>query len=87
VVAALDRTRPGQYRVYNLGGSRTTTLARLVDLLEAGLGRPAIRSFEPEQPGDVPITYADVALAERELGYAPKIPIEEGITRFCHWLK
>jgi UDP-glucuronate 4-epimerase len=87
VVASIDRVAPGQYRVYNLGGSRTTTLQRLVELLEERLGKKAQLERLPDQPGDVPITFADVSLAEKELGYAPKVPIEEGIARFCAWLK
>lgn len=86
VVAAVDRCAPGAYRVYNLGGSRTTTLKRLVELLEEGLGRRATVEWHPDQPGDVPITYADVDLAAAELGYAPQISIEEGLRRFCAWL-
>jgi UDP-glucuronate 4-epimerase len=87
VVASLDHCQGGVHRVYNLGGSRTTTLARLVELLEASLGRRALLDRQPDQPGDVPITYADVSDAARDLGYAPKIPIEEGIARFCAWLR
>lgn len=90
VVAAIDqsgRCSGRLHRVYNLGGSRTTTLARLVELLEAGVGKKAILDRQPDQPGDVPITYADVTHAAAELDYAPKIPIEEGIARFCAWLR
>jgi UDP-glucuronate 4-epimerase len=90
VVASLDRCSMGDggaHRVYNLGGSRTTTLAELVALLEAGLGKKAILDRQPDQPGDVPITYADVTHAAADLGYAPKVAIEEGIARFCAWLK
>jgi UDP-glucuronate 4-epimerase len=90
VVASIDRC--GQsgvplHRVYNLGGSRTTTLARLVELIEKGIGKQAILDRQPDQPGDVPITFADGARSERELGYSPKIPIEDGIARFCEWFK
>jgi UDP-glucuronate 4-epimerase len=87
VVAALDRCDGGVHRVYNLGGSRTTTLAQLVALLEQQLGRRAILDRQPDQPGDVPITYADVTHAARDLGYAPQVPIEEGIARFVAWLR
>jgi UDP-glucuronate 4-epimerase len=87
VVASIDHSGERPYRVYNLGGSRTTTLKRLVELLEGGLGKRALVKHFPDQPGDVPITFADVARAERELGYAPKVPIEEGITRFCTWFR
>jgi UDP-glucuronate 4-epimerase len=85
VMASIDRCGGGQYRVYNLGGSRTTTLAELVRLIEAGVGKRARISRQPDQPGDVPLTCASVELAHRDLGYAPKVPIEEGIARFCAW--
>jgi UDP-glucuronate 4-epimerase len=90
VVASIDqcgRSDGGVHRVYNLGGSRTTTLARLVELIESGVGKKAILDRQPDQPGDVPITYADVTHAAAELGYAPKIAIEDGIARFCAWMK
>ena len=85
VVASIDRVVPGAFKVYNLGGSRTTTLKALVELIEAGLGRKAQLEWHPDQPGDVPITYADCSLSRAELAYEAKIPIEEGIRRFCEW--
>ena len=87
VIASIDRCTGGVHRVYNLGGSRTTTLAELVRLLEVALGKPARLERHPDQPGDVPITFASVERAQRELGYAPKVPIEEGIARFCAWFR
>jgi UDP-glucuronate 4-epimerase len=87
VVAACHKVAPGDFTIYNLGGSRTTTLRRLVELISSALGRAAEVRWEPDQPGDVPITYADVSLAARDLGYAPKIGIEEGIERFVAWYR
>jgi UDP-glucuronate 4-epimerase len=87
VVASIDRCQGGAYKVYNLGGSKTTTLKHLVELLEEALGKKAKIDWQPEQPGDVPITFADVGLAGRELGYAPHVPIELGIRKFAAWLK
>jgi len=78
---------PGGFRVYNLGGSQPTTLARLVDLLEEAAGLSARRVFAPPQPGDVPVTCADVSRARAEIGYAPKVPLEEGIRRFVAWYR
>jgi UDP-glucuronate 4-epimerase len=87
VVAAIDQPRgaaPG-YRVYNLGGSRTTTLKQMVDLIAKAIGmKPTIETL-PEQPGDMKRTLADVTLSSRELGYAPKVTMEEGIRRFADW--
>jgi UDP-glucuronate 4-epimerase len=73
------------FRTYNLGGSQTTTLRQLVDLIAGALGRePSIESL-PEQPGDMKRTLADLTHAGRELGYHPHVPIGEGITRFVEW--
>lgn len=83
VVAALDRA--SGYRIFNLGGAHTTTLTELVNLLETTLGKKAILDRRGDQPGDVPATFADTTLAERELGYRSRVPIAEGVKRFCAW--
>jgi UDP-glucuronate 4-epimerase len=87
VVASIDEADGAGFRIYNLGGSRTTTLLGLVELISAALGRKPIVEWQPEQPGDMKRTLADVTLSGRALGYAPKVPIEEGIARFVAWLK
>jgi len=89
VVAAIDEQGrgPAGYRIYNLGGSRTTTLLGLVQLLADALGRQPTIEWRPEQPGDMKRTLADVARAGAALGYAPRVPIEEGIIRFVRWLE
>ncbi|HET9275819.1 MAG TPA: NAD-dependent epimerase/dehydratase family protein [Gemmatimonadales bacterium] len=89
VTAAVERTRdePGRFEIINLGGSRTTSLDRLVELLADALRvTPRILRL-PLQPGDVLRTHADVRKAERLLGYSPKTPIEEGIPRFAEWVE
>lgn len=73
------------YGIFNLGESDTVTLNRLVELLEKSLGRKAVVDRQPNQPGDVPITYADISKARKHLGYHPRIKIDEGIPRFVEW--
>lgn len=85
VVRSLDRA--SGYRIYNLGESRTVTLTELIAALEKALGRKATIERMPEVPGDVKVTYADVARARKELGYAPSFPLEEGLRRFAEWLR
>ncbi|MBM3859296.1 MAG: NAD-dependent epimerase/dehydratase family protein [Verrucomicrobia bacterium] len=85
VLAALDR--PFGCEVINLGESRTVELRELVRLIEKELGRSATIQSLPTQPGDVPLTYADITKARRLLGYKPQVPIEEGIRRFVAWFK
>jgi UDP-glucuronate 4-epimerase len=89
VVAAVDRTAgvAPAFNVYNLGGSRTTTLLELVELLAAALGKRPIIEWRPEQPGDMRRTLADVSLSAAALGYAPRVSIEDGIRRFVAWLR
>lgn len=73
------------YEIINLGGSQTVTLSRLIELIETALGRKAVLDRQPLQPGDVPITCADVSKARARLGYQPHVPIEQGIPRFADW--
>ncbi|HVR35877.1 MAG TPA: SDR family NAD(P)-dependent oxidoreductase [Methylomirabilota bacterium] len=75
------------FEVFNLGESRTVTLSRLIELLEAALGRKAIVDRQPPQPGDVPITFADISKARERLEYRPSVTIEEGIPRFVEWFR
>ncbi|HXF39297.1 MAG TPA: GDP-mannose 4,6-dehydratase [Blastocatellia bacterium] len=77
-----DRTH---FEVINLGESRTVELRRLVELIEQALGKRAIIDHQPQQPGDVPVTFADVSKARRLLGYEPAMQIEDGIERFVEW--
>jgi len=86
VVAAMQYDQ-SQFEVINLGESQTVELRRLVELLERALGKRAIIDHQPLQPGDVPLTYADVGKARRLLGYEPQTNIEEGIYRFVDWFK
>jgi UDP-glucuronate 4-epimerase len=74
------------YEIFNLGESRTVTLRRLIELLEDALGKKAVIDAQPPQPGDVPLTCADINKARQQLGYQPAVPIEEGIREFVKWL-
>jgi UDP-glucuronate 4-epimerase len=85
IVAARDLA-PG-FEIFNLGGAETTSLADLVAWIAEELGVAAKIDRLPEQPGDVPITYADVAKARRMLGYSPKVHIRDGLKRFVSWYR
>lgn len=74
------------YEVFNLGESQTVTLRRLIELLEEALGKKAVIDAQPPQPGDVPLTCADVTKARQQLGYQPAVPIEQGLRQFVEWL-
>jgi UDP-glucuronate 4-epimerase len=85
IMAALDR--PLDFEIINLGDSNPVELNRLIELLENALGRKARIDRQPVQPGDVPVTYADISKARRLLAYEPRFPIEEGIRIFARWLR
>jgi len=73
--------------VFNLGESETTTLAELIASIETSLCKKASIEVLPEQPGDVPLTYADISKARALLNYQPTTKISEGIPRFVEWFK
>ena len=91
VLAALEYEPPSMaehlFEVFNLGNSRPVKLAELIQLLEDVTGRKAIRSQKPLQPGDVPITWADISKASRLLGYRPSTPLEDGLKKFVAWYR
>jgi len=85
LVATLELA-PG-FEILNLGGADTTSLKDLVHWIAEELAVEPRIDYLPAQPGDVPITYADVSKAARLLGYAPKVPIREGLRRFVAWYR
>lgn len=83
VVASMQR-RNG-YEIFNLGGSRTTSLNELIQMLEKIMGKKAIVKHQPCRAGEVEITFADIAHSEKILGYRPAMPLEEGLARTVRW--
>jgi UDP-glucuronate 4-epimerase len=75
------------YEIFNLGESETVTLSYLIELLEKALGKKAIVDRQPAQPGDVPLTCADISKARARLGYNPQVKIEQGIPKFVDWFR
>ena len=73
--------------VFNLGESETTTLSELIAAIEAALGKEATINRLPEQPGDVPLTFADITKARALLGYNPQTKIGDGIPKFVEWFR
>ena len=86
VQAALVYDRSG-YEVINLGNDRTVTLSEMIAELERALGVTATIDRQPEQPGDVPQTWASIDKATSLLGYRPETPFAIGVDRFCAWLR
>ncbi len=78
---------PFSFEIINLGGARPVTLTDLIRELEAATGKTAVFDRQPDQPGDVPVTYADVEKAEMLLGFKPRVPLEEGLKRSVAWYR
>ena len=80
-------TSPAPYRLYNIGNNNTVELKYYIKVLEDALGRKAKKNLLPMQPGDVPATYANVDDLQRDVGFRPDTPIEDGIRAFVQWYK
>jgi len=87
VVAAIEHIAPGRYEIYNLGGTQTVSLGELVQIIERVVGKSAIIERRPLQPGDVPVTYANVDRAREAFGYTPTTAPELGVARYWEWLR
>ncbi len=75
------------YRLYNIGNNQPVKLIDFISAIEKSLGITADKEFLPIQPGDVPITYADVDDLYHAVGFKPSTPIEKGIDEFVKWYK
>ncbi len=89
IAGAIRYTMEGDtpYEIVNLGESRCITLSSLIRLLESAIGERALIDRRPAQPGDVPLTHADIGKAQRLFGYHPTTSIETGIRRFVEWIR
>jgi len=87
-LAALDKpaAAPG-HRLYNLGAARSEDIMTVIGLFEQALGRKAEIELKPGDPFDMQETAADISAATRDLGWTPKVPVEEGVPKFVEWFK
>lgn len=85
LLTALDKNF--SFEIINLGNSHPISLKEFISLIERLTGKKAKIKKLPMQPGDMPLTYADITKAKRLLGYQPKVNIEEGMTKFIEWYK
>ncbi|NJR43123.1 MAG: NAD-dependent epimerase/dehydratase family protein [Akkermansiaceae bacterium] len=86
VMAAKNYTE-SDFEIINLGGSAANTLSQLIAGIEEILGRKAKINLLPDQPGDVPLTFADVSKAKQFLGYSPQTPLKQGLQKYVEWVK
>ena len=89
-VRKMSSTKMGSippYSIYNIGNNQPVELTDLIRLLEQKIGKNAIIEWYPMQPGDVPLTYADITELSNAVGYRPKTPINKGVDRFVDWYR
>lgn len=84
IVGALHY-QESQYEVINLGNNETVSLSKMIETIEEVLGKKAIIDRQPEQPGDVPQTWASLDNAKRLLGYESKTSFFDGVRAFVDW--
>ena len=80
-------TSSAPYRVYNIGNNQPVELGHFIEVLEGCLGKKAVKRLLPMQPGEVFVTYADVADLADAVGFRPGTSIEDGIARFVDWYR
>jgi UDP-glucuronate 4-epimerase len=95
VIRVMDRVPSGQsskisgaeapYKLYNIGNNNPVTLGSFIAAIEESCGRKALKNFLPMQPGDVPLTFADVDELIDEVGFKPDTSIEDGLGKFVNW--
>ena len=78
---------PAPYDIFNLGNSSPVDLVTLIQTVEDAVGRKARIRWLPDQPGDVPVTYADISKAQRLLSYSPRTKLSAGIRKFVDWYR
>jgi len=80
-------TSRAPYRLYNIGNHSPVELGRFIEIIEENLGKKAVKNLLPLQPGDVPMSFADVSDLTRDTGFTPATPIEDGVRRFIIWYR
>ncbi len=75
------------FEIINLGNHQTVTLSDLISAIERTCGKKAIIDRQPQQPGDVPQTYADISKAGKLLNYHPETILQEGLAKFYDWYR
>ena len=82
-----DRSASAPWRIFNIGNSHRVPLMDYIQALEKALGKQATLDLLPMQDGDVPATEADVTALESDLGYRPRVKVEEGVQHFVDWYR
>ena len=86
-IVAATKYRESNFEIINVGNNYSVSLQELIGSLEKIIGKQATIERLPEQPGDVPKTFADISRAKKLLEYEPKTKLDEGLQRFYEWFR
>lgn len=75
------------YKLYNIGNNHPVGLTKFIDVLEEKIGKKAVKNMLPMQPGDIPVTCADIEDLSTAIGFEPSTSIEEGVEKFIDWYR
>ncbi len=78
-------TAEAPYKLYNIGNNNPVALSSFIESIENSCNRRAVKNFLPIQPGDVPVTYADIGYLVDDVGFKPTTSIEDGLQKFVDW--
>lgn len=84
-IAAIDKSFP--FEIFNLARGQSVKLMYYISEIEKSVGKEVFKHMMPMQPGDVPVTSADISKARKLLDYEPKTSVEEGVKNFVDWYR
>ncbi len=83
----IDDQTTAPYKIYNIGNNKPIELMKMIEVLENCIGKKAVKEMLPMQPGDVPITYANIDALIQDVGFSPNTSIEVGLEKFVSWYR
>ena len=86
IISAIEYEK-SDFEIINLGNNQAVKLSDLITTIESVLNKKAVIENLPDQPGDVPKTYADLTKAKKLLKYEPHTSLKEGLEKFYKWFE
>jgi UDP-glucuronate 4-epimerase len=83
----LPHSSSSPFRIYNIGNGKPVKLDAYISAIESALGKQAIRNNLPIQKGDIPDTFADSGMLQKDFSYSPSVSVEEGVRNFVEWYR
>lgn len=87
IISCIDKKFEPNSKVFNLGNNKYEKIKKVVSLIADYLNKEPVIEYMPMQLGDIEKTHANINKSKKELGFSPKISIEEGVINFINWYK